>query len=91
MEGMTREMLFVCDEKAAGTFDLDEDLPALPLPALENTLIRYYESLRPFGNEQQLRESRRIIDEFKNGVGQKLQKILEKRAKSNKNWVSGSV
>lgn len=87
MEGITREMIFVADEGAPGTFELDDVVPALPLPALENTLKRYYESLRPFGNEKQLRESRKIIDEFKNGVGQKLQKILEERAKTHKNWV----
>lgn len=91
MEGITREMIYVSDEGAPGTFELDEFVPSLPLPALDNTLDRYYESLRPFGNEQQLRESRRIIAEFKNGVGRKLQKILEERAKTHKNWVSGSV
>lgn len=88
MEGITREMIYVSDEGAAGTFELDEAVPALPLPSLENTLNRYYESLRPFGTEQQLRESRRTIDEFKNGVGRKLQQILEVRAKTHKNWVS---
>lgn len=90
MEVKTREMMFLCDEKASGTFELDDELPALPLPALENTLMRYYESLQPFGNEKQLRESRRIIDEFLNGVGRQLQIILEERAKLNKNWVSGN-
>lgn len=91
MEGITREMIFVSDEGSPGTFALDEVVPALPLPSLESTLKRYYESLRPFGNEQQLRESLKIIDEFKNGIGQTLQKILEERAKMHKNWVSVGV
>lgn len=88
MEGITREMIYVSDEGATGTFELDGIVPALPLPRLEDTLDRYFESLRPFGNEEQLRESRRIIDEFKNGVGRKLQEILEERARTHKNWVS---
>lgn len=88
MERISREMLYVSDDGAVGTFELDESLPTLPLPKLESTLNRYYESLRPFGNEQQLKVSRKIIEEFKNGVGIKLQKILEERAKTQKNWVS---
>lgn len=84
---MTREMLYVSDEGMPGTFEKDELAIPLPLPQLNDTLDRYYKSLQPFGTAEQLRESRRIIDEFRNGIGIRLQRILEERTKTFKNWV----
>lgn len=74
--------------KEGETFANDENLPPLPLPKLEDTLERYSESLRPFGSEEDLKQSRLIIEKFKNGVGKKLHSLLEKRAETEKNWVS---
>lgn len=85
---MQRQMLYILDEDAPSSFAKDADLPALPLPALDDTLDRYYESLKPFGTEEQLKNSRRIIDTFRNGAGKQLHAVLEERAKTTKNWVS---
>lgn len=49
---------------------------------------RYYESLKSFGTADELANSRKIIDEFRNGIGKHLHDVLEKRAKTHKNWVS---
>lgn len=84
---MQRQMLFIQDDDAPSSFAKDADLPSLPLPPLDDTLDRYYESLKPFGTEAQLSNSRRVIDEFRNGVGKQLHAVLEERAKTTKNWV----
>lgn len=84
---MDRESIFVQPEGLPGTFDKDDSLPPLPLPKLDDTIERYYESLKPFGTSDELKNSRKILDEFKNGLGQKLHKILEEKAKKSKNWV----
>lgn len=83
-------MIFVSAEGSASTFENDERLDKLPLPKLEDSLERYYKNLIPFGSEEELKNSRRIIDEFKNGVGKKLQKLLERRAAESRNWVKFS-
>lgn len=59
----------------------------MPLPKLEDTLERYYRNLLPFGSVNELKNSCAIIEEFKNGVGKKLHKMLEEKASKQKNWV----
>lgn len=82
-----RDQLFLQSEHQPNTFAKDNLLPNLPLPSLDETLQRYYESLKPFGNAEQLANSRKIIDNFKNGIGKKLHAILLERTKTNRNWV----
>lgn len=84
---MSRELFYYLPEGAAPTFALDEKLENLPLPKLEESLERYYKNLLPFGSEEELKTSRRVIEEFKNGDGKKLQKMLEEKAKKERNWV----
>jgi carnitine O-octanoyltransferase len=86
---MNRERIFINTKKEdTPTFSRDESLEKLPLPKLEDTLERYFRNLLPFGSEDELKDSKRIIDEFKNGIGKKLQKMLEEKAAKEKNWVS---
>lgn len=70
------------------TFCYDDSLPALPLPELDDTLKRYFESLKPFGTDEELKTSSRIIEDFRMGVGAKLHRMLAEKAKHEKNWVS---
>lgn len=85
---MNRESIYFLPENAPKTFSRDDTLEPLPLPSLEDTLERYYQSLLPFGTEEELKNSRGIIENFKNGIGKKLHSLLEQRAKKEKNWVS---
>lgn len=85
---MNRQLIFYRTDEDAATFEKDELAPALPLPKLDDTLARYYESLKPFGTEAELLNSKKIIEKFKNGIGPKLQAILEERASIHKNWVN---
>ncbi|XP_037910249.1 peroxisomal carnitine O-octanoyltransferase [Hermetia illucens] len=84
---LSRKDIYWAQEGEPKTFDCDEGLPPLPLPKLEDTLERYYETLKPFGTKEELANSRRIIDEFKNGIGKKLHQIIEDKTKKEKNWV----
>lgn len=84
---MNRENIFFLPEGAPSTFARDEQLEKLPLPKLEATLDRYQRSLLPFGTEEELKNSRKVIDDFRNGVGKQLHKILEAKAAKERNWV----
>ncbi|KAJ6637373.1 Peroxisomal carnitine O-octanoyltransferase [Pseudolycoriella hygida] len=82
-----RDRLFLQSENEPNTFAKDDLLPNLPLPSLNETLERYYDSLKPFGNAEQLAKSRKVIENFKNGIGKKLHSILVERTKNHRNWV----
>lgn len=84
---MDRESLYYNPEGALSTFAKDEQMPNLPLPKLDETLEIYYETLKPFGTEDELKNSRKIIENFKKGVGKDLHKVLVEKAKNTKNWV----
>lgn len=84
---MSRELFYYLPEGADPTFSHDETLEKLPLPKLEETLERYYKNLLPFGTEEELKNSRKIIEDFRNGDGKKLQQMLEEKASKERNWV----
>ncbi|KAG5675258.1 hypothetical protein PVAND_005173 [Polypedilum vanderplanki] len=84
---LSRESQYILPDGSPSTFSRDESLEKLPLPKLEDTLERYYKNLLPFGDENELKNSRKIIEEFKNGVGKELHKMLEEKAAKEKNWV----
>ncbi|KAL5285003.1 CROT family protein [Megaselia abdita] len=86
---MNRQDIYFLSEGEESTFTFDETLPPLPLPELEDTLARYYESLKPFGTPDELRNSQIVIDDFKKGVGSRLHKALKERAGKQKNWLEG--
>lgn len=84
---MNRDTWFFLPDDAPGTFERDEKLDKLPLPKLEDTLDRYYRNLLPFGTADELKNSRKIIDNFKNGIGRELHRALEVKASQERNWV----
>ncbi|PAV70801.1 hypothetical protein WR25_05420 [Diploscapter pachys] len=70
------------------TFALQDELPSLPVPKLEDTLNKYYDSARALLNEQQQERAKELIDEFKSSpLASNLQQALENRARNNKNWL----
>lgn len=87
---MNRESIYFLPDGAPGTFDNDDKLASLPLPSLEDTLERYYRNLLPFATEQELAKTRQIIEDFKNGAGKNLHKILAEKARKEKNWVNNT-
>lgn len=69
------------------TFMYDDQLPSLSVPDLEKTLFKYLESTRPFVTPIEYLNTERVVNQFKNGVGQKLDFYLRDRAAKERNWL----
>lgn len=85
---MNRDTIYFLPENGESTFSRDDSLAKLPLPKLEDTLTRYFRAIQPFGSKEELKKSEKIIQDFKNGPGKKLQLLLEEYEKKQQNWVS---
>lgn len=66
-----------------------EGLPKLPVPPLRQTCERYLAMLEPIISEAEMNHTRQLMAEFlrSGGVGERLQKGLERRARKTENWV----
>ncbi|KAL4660769.1 carnitine O-acetyltransferase isoform X2 [Arapaima gigas] len=67
-----------------------DSLPKLPVPPLRQTCERYLAVLEPLVSAEELEHTRRLVAEFtmSGGVGERLQKGLERRARKMDNWLS---
>lgn len=77
--------------KVSGRFKAHQDsLPRLPVPPLQQSLDHYLKTLQPIVSEEEWAHTKQLVEEFQTagGVGERLQKGLERRARKTENWVS---
>eukprot|EP00111_Clytia_hemisphaerica_P009161 TCONS_00026927-protein len=68
------------------TFDLQSQLPPLPLPTLQDTCNKYLDSVKPFLTKDEFMETGFKVELFQNGIGKELHNKLMQLAKHSKNW-----
>uniref|UniRef100_A0AC11DX91 Carnitine O-acetyltransferase n=1 Tax=Ovis aries TaxID=9940 RepID=A0AC11DX91_SHEEP len=77
--------------KVSSRFKAHQDsLPRLPVPPLQQTLDHYLKALQPIVSEEEWTQTKQLVEEFQTagGVGERLQKGLERRARKMENWLS---
>lgn len=86
--------------KASSSLLLDEGFPVALrhtrlapgslCPRLQQTLDHYLKALQPIVSEEEWTQTKQLVEEFQTagGVGERLQKGLERRARKMENWVS---
>ncbi|XP_015283929.1 PREDICTED: peroxisomal carnitine O-octanoyltransferase, partial [Gekko japonicus] len=77
----------VTDTSEERTFQYQRTLPSLPVPALDESLKKYLDSVKPFLNEEEYQQTESIVKAFENGIGKELQQKLLERAKVKRNWL----
>ncbi|XP_045462962.1 carnitine O-palmitoyltransferase 1, liver isoform isoform X2 [Harmonia axyridis] len=63
-------------------------LPRLPLPSVQETLQRYLRSVRPLLDDKQYERTKKLGEEFENGISKKLQRYLVLKSWWSTNYVS---
>ncbi|RMX56747.1 hypothetical protein pdam_00021211, partial [Pocillopora damicornis] len=69
------------------TFQLQNKLPSLPVPPLEQTCKKYLASVKPHLTSEEYLQTQFLVNEFASGVGKELQSKLETRASNMRNWL----
>lgn len=60
----------------------------LPVPSLESSIHRYLTAVKPLLKPDEFENTKKLAEDFlKNGIGEKLQKLLVEKSKTTDNWV----
>lgn len=69
-------------------FSYQSSLPRLPVPSVDGTCKRYLASVRALLSEKDFQEMEKLVEEFKNGPGKKMQRYLILKSWWSPNYVS---
>ncbi|ESO93356.1 hypothetical protein LOTGIDRAFT_189988 [Lottia gigantea] len=69
-------------------YSYQASLPKLPVPGVEDTMNRYLLSVRPLLDDEKYNRMKGLAEEFKNGIGNKLQRYLILKSWWASNYVS---
>lgn len=69
------------------TFSMDDTIPSLPLPTLDQTLAKYLYSIKPFVTQDQYNRTKATCNRFKEQIGPYLHEKLKERSLSKRNWL----
>lgn len=69
-------------------YSYEKSLPFLPVPDLDATTKRYLESVRPILSEERFKKMEKLAEEFKNGLGKRLQRYLVWKSWWSTNYIS---
>jgi carnitine O-acetyltransferase len=82
------KILKISFSRTIKTFANQHKIPRLPIPQLDKTVDKYLKSLEPIVDGNQLENSVKVANEFKNGFGKELQQRLVDYDKTQKNsWL----
>ncbi|XP_013415789.1 carnitine O-acetyltransferase isoform X2 [Lingula anatina] len=69
-------------------FSIQQQLPRLPVPSIEQTLDKYLKSVRPLLSDEEYNQTQTIVADFAKDPGPKLQEMLLKKAETTDNWLA---
>lgn len=69
-------------------YSYEKSLPYLPVPDLDATTMRFLETVRPLLSEERFKKMEKLAEDFKNGLGKKLQRYLVWRSWWSTNYIS---
>lgn len=84
-----RDSLYLTDNPEESTFKYDDQLPGLPVPTVQESILKLLETIKPIAaDEKVFKETERKALDFIQDVNvNELQELLKKRASTNKNWL----
>ena len=69
------------------TYSLQDSLPSLPVPDLDQTCDKFLKSVRPLLNDEEFQVSKQKVEEFRKKEGKELQKKLWLYSFTVRNWI----
>ncbi len=84
MSSCSAALSVVCDAEkphiarsTSRTFRHQSSLPRLPIPSLDETLANFPKVISALETMEEQEETKKIVEEFRNGDGPKLQALLD--------------
>lgn len=65
-----------------------QNLPHLPVPKLQQTLDKYLKTVQPHLTPTEFERTKSVVQDFQNGIGNRLQQLLINKAQKTENWLA---